>query len=321
MKYTNNKRKNPLSRIQTSGENKMKSIFASEITSQVIWQDFTAHFKSSTTSASYETDLAEIMNYFEKDFLQIDKTDIKEYYEEMQNKITKNIIKAATVAKKFRELHSFAEYICDNKGRYGVQPSYQDEYQPYLKLLEKQKKFAKSVPVTHIDMLLKAAEKELQSYTILVMLYRVGLTSTEIIRLKLEDLAIYEDGMYVAADGRKELCYIPEDAADVLKSFIKQRKDMPYLFYNKRGNQLNLMYISRLMKRLSKEAGVPEYSAESIRNTCGVILYAYGVQSKQVAGQLGVTEMQIHRYRNMAYRDSLQREANSLVKLRVLPPK
>lgn len=299
----------------------MKSIYASKLTSQVIWTDFTAHFRSSTTAASYEADLSEVMNYFEKDFIQIGQADIKEYYEMMQNKITQNIIKPATVAKKFRELHSFAEYICNNRIKYDIQGEYRDEYAPYLKNLEKQKKFAKCVEVQHIDRLLQAAEDEIQSYTILVMLYRVGLTSTEIIALKPDDLAIYENGMYVSVTGRKQLCYIPDDAAEVLQNYLKQRQDMTYLFYNKRGNPLNLMYISRLMKKLAKSAGVPEYSAESIRNTCGVTLYAYGAQPKQVAGQLGVTEIQIHRYRNMAYRNNLQKEANHLVKLQVIPPK
>lgn len=299
----------------------MKSIYASEFTSQVIWKDFTAHFKSDTTAASYEADLSEIMDYFEKDILEIGKEDIKEYYEAMQNKITQNLIKGSTVAKKFRELHSFAEYICENKERYKIPSSYRDEYYPYLKSLEKQNKFAKSVPVNQIDRLLAAAEDEIQSYTILVLLYRAGLTSTEIIALKPEDLALYENGMYVHVSGRKQLCYIPEDAAEILNQYMMQRQDGEYLFQNKRGNRLNLMYISRLMKKLSKKAGVQVCSAQSIRNTCGVTLYAYGVKSGQVASQLGVTEVQIHRYKDMAYREYLQKNANELVKLKVIPPK
>lgn len=298
----------------------IKSNYASELTSQVIWTDFTAHFRSSSTAASYASDLSEIMNYFEKDFLEIRKENVQEYFQTMQNKITQKVINPQTVAKKFRELHSFAEYICENRDEYCIDAQYQDEYYPFLKVLEKQKKFAKSVSVEHIDRLLQAAESDLQAYTIVVMLYRVGLTSTEIVQLRPGDFAIYENGMYVEMKGRKELCYIPEDAARILEKFFEQRKEVEYLFYNSRGNKLNLMYISRLMKKLSKKADVPGCSAESIRNTCGVTLYAYGADSNQVANQLGVTKMQVHRYKNMGYKDQMQQAANHLVKVKVLPP-
>ncbi|MFQ8899667.1 MAG: hypothetical protein ACLR71_17300 [[Clostridium] scindens] len=40
--------------------------------------------------------------------------------------------------KKFRELHSFAAYICENKERYQVDEGYQDDYYPYLKMVAKQ---------------------------------------------------------------------------------------------------------------------------------------------------------------------------------------
>lgn len=298
----------------------IKSVYASELLCQHIWTDFIVHFKSPTTEASYAADLSEIMDYFEKDFLEIRKSLVVEYFEMMQNKITQKVIKPQTVAKKFRELHSFAEYICNNRGKYRVDDEYQDEFYPFLKTLEKQKKFAKSVPIEHIDRLLQVAECDIQAYTIIVMLYRVGLTSTEVVQLKTDDFAVYENGMYVAVEGRKKLCYIPDDAAIIVESFLKQRKEMMYLFYNSRGNQLNLMYISRLLKKLEKKAGIPEYSAETIRNTCGFTLFAYGVKSEQVANQLGVTEMQIHRYKNEVYSDQIQQAANQLVKLKVMPP-
>lgn len=311
----------PLTRIADKrGDKMIKSIYASELTSQYIWTDFIAHFRSSTTAASYASDLSEIMNYFEKDFVEIRNDNVQEYFQMMQNKITQKVINPQTVAKKFRELHSFAEYICENRKKYCIDDQYQDEFYPFLKVLEKQKKFAKSVPVEHIDRLLQAAEPDIQAYTIIVMLYRIGLSSTEIIQLKPEDFAIYENGMYAAIKGREELCYIPEDTARILERFFDQRKEVEYLFYNSRGNKLNLMYLSRLMKKLAKKAGIPEYSAESIRNTCGFTLYAYGATPKQVANQLGVTKMQIHRYRNEVYKDQIQQAANHLVKVKVMPP-
>lgn len=302
------------------GERQMNSIYASELIKQVIWEDFTVHFKSPTTAASYQTDIAEIMEHFQMDFLQIQKEKVKEYYEVLQNKVREDEIKPGTMAKKFRELHSFAEYICENRERYGVDAEYQDYYYPYLKLVAKQEKYAKSVSIEQIDRLLKAAEEDLMAYCMIVLLYRVGLSSTEITELKPEDLAMYENGVYAKIRDRTEMCYIPEDAFAVLNTYMESRTENTFLFYNRRGNKLNTMYISRLMKKYTQKAGIPAYSAESIRNTCGFTLFSYGADPGQVAGQMGITRIQIKRYQNIAYREELQRSANRLVKIRVEPP-
>lgn len=287
---------------------------------QQIWQDYIAHFRSETTVKTYEADIGGFMMFFNKDFRMLTQDDVKKYYEFMQERVEQKVVKPGTVAKKFRELHSFAEYVCENREKYHVGAEFDDFFYPYLKKLEKQKKFAKTVSIDQIDGLLKAAEDDLQAYLILVLLYRVGLTSTEIVGLKLEDFALYENGMYVSVEGRKPLCYVPEDAQVVLEKYLEESERKEYLFYNRRGNQLNLMYISRLLEKLAKKAGVPKCSAESIRNTCGVTLYAYGANASQVASQLGVTKLQIHRYKNEAYADDLQKAANHLVKVKVEPP-
>ena len=107
---------------------------------------------------------------------------------------------------------------------------------------------------------------------------------------------------------------------EYIEKYLAERKDNPYLFYNSRGNPLNTMYISRMMKKYSKKAGIPSYSAQSIRNSCGCTLFAYEASSEQVARQMGTTRIQIKRYQNISYKEALQREAGRLVKLKIEPP-
>lgn len=298
----------------------MKSIYASETIHQEAWADFVKHFKSRTTEASYQTDLDEIMEMFQKDFPEIGETEVRAYYEEMEHKIEQGKIRPSTVAKKFRELHSFAQFLCEQKERYKIREGYRDVYASYLPHLEKQKKFANCVPADKVDRMLRCCEADIQSYTILVLLFRVGLTSTEITKLGPEDFVQYENGLFVSVRNRKQLCYIPDDVAKIVGLYFEQRKPYEYLFYNRNGGPLNLMYISRMMKKLAEKAGVEPCSAESIRNTCGVTMYSYGAEGKQVAEKLGITQNQVHRYRNSFYRGQLQIEAEKLVKLKVLPP-
>lgn len=298
----------------------MNSRYVSNVTRSRIWPDFVSHFQSETTAASYQADIQEIMDFFKMDFLEIGSREAEVYFERLSHCVRKGVIQPSTMAKKFRELHSFAEFICENRENYSVSGEYQDIYYPYLKRVAKQEKYTRSIPVEHIDRLLKAAEADVMAYTILVMLYRVGLSSTEIIDLKPDDFAAYDNGVYVAVEGRTEAVFVPEDVFVILEQYLLQREDHPYLFYNRRGNPLNLMYISRMLKKYTESAGIPSYSAESIRNTCGVTMFAYGAKPEQVARQMGVTEIQIHRYNNISYRENLQRSASSLVKLRVEPP-
>ena len=50
----------------------MNNIHASDQFLQVIWPDFTAHFRNEVSIASYEVDVAEFMRFCESDFLQLD---------------------------------------------------------------------------------------------------------------------------------------------------------------------------------------------------------------------------------------------------------
>ncbi len=298
----------------------MKSIYASQVIKQAIWGDFIAHFRSETTQASYQTDIEEIMNYFHKDFLCINSGEIQEYFTYIEHKVKRREMKPGTMAKKFRELHSFAEYICENRKKYKIDETFQDGYYPYLKLVAKQEKFVRTIPIEHVDRLLQEAEENRMEYCILVLLYRVGLSSTEIVDLKLEHFAEYDNGVFVYSEKRKQACYVPEDAVLVLKEYLDAREDYVPLFYNKRGNPLNTMYISRMMKKYTTRANLPTYSAENLRNACGMTLFAYGAESRQVAAQLGISQVQIQRYHNVRYKDDLQKSGNSLVKLRVALP-
>lgn len=297
-----------------------KSIYASTLLKQRIWPDFIAHFKSQTTKGSYRADIEEIMTYFKKDFLELKEKEIEEYFTWMEHRVKQGVIKPGTMAKKFREFHSFAEYICEKREGYGIDEAYEDFYYPYLKLVAKQEKYAKCVPVEHIDKLLSAAQGNLMAYCIVVLLYRVGLTSTEITELKIHDIAQYENGVYMQITGRNSACYVPEDVVLILNEYLSSRMENPYLFYNKRGKKLNTMYISRMMRRYTEAAGIPGYSAENIRSTCGFTMFAYGAKKEHVAEQMGVTQIQIERYHNIVYRENLQREASRLVKLKVEPP-
>ena len=288
--------------------------------SKHIWLDFTAHFKSTTTVGSYQSDIMEVCNYLHKKFTQLNSNDTKVIFDWLSKRVEQGEIKPATMAKKFREYHSLANYIVENKEKYNIDDCFDDFFYPYLNQVAKQEKFAKAIPIEEIDRLFKVSQNDLVSYLFFVFLYRTGLSSTEVIGIQMKDIEQYADGIYIWIKNRKEACYIPEDVAEVLFKYLNQREENEFLFYNRSGRPLNTMYISRMMKKYTTLAGIPSYSAEALRNSCGFTMYAYGAKDKHVAKQLGITQMQIKRYDDLRYKDNIQKQAHNLVKLRVLPP-
>lgn len=136
-----------------------------------------------------------------------------------KKKIKNGQIGPLTVTKKFRELHSFSKFLleewCDRLEDESKTSSFKDYFEPYLKQLVKEKELARMIPLEHIDRLLTASAENHMVYTILTLMYRAGLSSTEIIALKgPEDFVQYGDGLYVFLKGRQEPCYIPEDAKE-----------------------------------------------------------------------------------------------------------
>lgn len=284
-----------------------------------MWNLFRNRFKSKTTEASYWSDIREFCRITGKDFIKSDSSDVRKYYNCMNEQIKNGRLSKITLTKKLRELHSYATFLME-QGVY-LAGKEQDYFYPYLKTMTKESALAGSVPVEEMDELLKAASDDIMAYTILTLMYRAGMTSTEIIGISGEgDFAEYDDGVYAMLSGREEPCYIPDDAWRILKEYMDQRLVRDTLFYNRSGRPLNTMFISRMMKKYCSLAGIQNYSAQAVRNSCAFNMFAYGATDGQTARQMGRTEQQIRRYRGSLYRRNLQKQAADLVKIHIEKP-
>ncbi len=289
-----------------------------EFVNKNLWEMFRKRFKSHTTEASYWSDIMEFCRFSGKRAEDTEKGDADRYYAYMKERAESGKISPLTVTKKFRELHSFFKFAEEEAGD---DAAYRDWFYPYLKNMEKEKGLARSIPVEDMDALLKAAADDLAVYTMLTLMYRAGLSSTEITGLNgPDDLVLYGEDGYVLLPERREPCYIPPDAWAILMEYLDQREVHPSLFYNRSGRRLNTMYISRMMKKYCQKAGISQYSAEAVRNCCAFNLFSYGASPGQVAEQMGRTQQQIRRYKGVSYRGNLRRKADELVKIRIESP-
>ena len=298
----------------------MISQYVSEQFGKVIWGDFIRGFKSNTSTNMYKADVTEFLNLIKKDFLNISRSDVDVYYEFLTEKVNDGKIQPGTMAKKFRELHSVASFIEKHRTEYDVPDTFEDFFYPYLLRVAKVESFAKTVPTEHIDKLLVASKEDRMSFCMFTLIFRVGLSSTELIELKPEDFGEYDNGTFVFVSERDEWCHVPDDAAAIVIDYLEHRKENTYLFYNSRGSKMNTMFISRLMKKCCQKAGVPEYSAQTLRGACASTMFSCGASPSQVAKRIGVTTNQIKRYKNLTYKKELLGNAGKLVKIRVELP-
>ena len=148
----------------------MRSIYASEQLSQVIWPDFVNNFKSESSVGSYLSDINEFMDFIKKDFLILSAADVNNYYNEMKSKVANGDIQGNTMAKKFKELHFFLLYLSRIIVKeYCVPDTLKDYFLEYLRFVEKQEKLAKTIPLDHMDRLLAVAQDNIMAYCILVL--------------------------------------------------------------------------------------------------------------------------------------------------------
>ena len=299
----------------------MNSIFASTYFCQEIWLDFIAHFKSQNTANEYRNTVEEFLEYYQADFLSISSLDTAlDYFCFLNTKVENKEIEPSTMTKKYRQIHSVAKYICKHRDKYSIPEDFQDYFSVYLSKLEPIAVINQSVPLEDIDKLLQMASDDIMTYCILCLIYRVGLTSVDITELKVEHFVAYDNGVYAFVPGRKEPCFIPEDVFTILDEYLRSRRDNTYLFYNNRGAKLNKMYISRMMKKYCRLAGIEEYNANQLRNACGYAMTSYNVDTNLISRQLGVMPHIIERYKDKSYADASMRVASSLVKIKVEPP-
>lgn len=279
------------------------------------WNLFQKRFKNPVTGASYWSDIMEFCRFTGKKFEKTGKDDVARYFVTMKEKTSAGRLSPLTLTKKFRELHSFAQFLIKEN------VCSEDFFYPYLREMKKESPLARSIPVEDMDALFEAASDDKMCYAILTLMYRAGLSSTEITELKgRENFVRKGEEIWALLPNRKEPCYVPDDAWKILEEYMGEREDRPDLFYNRRGRKLNTMYISRMMKKYCQRAKIPSYSAESVRNSCAFNLFAYGAAEEQTAAQMGRTKQQIGRYRSAGYRENLKKQANSLVKVRIEKP-
>lgn len=297
------------------------STYMKEVTGN-LWNDFSKRFRNKNSINVYFGDISECMDICEKDITDFHKEDADHYYQYLMQKVKDRKIQLVTVKKKIKEIHKFSEFITEKKKEYLIPDSFDNYFYQYAVQYFKDEELVTIPTLQDVDKIMDAAKDDLMVYTILTIVQRIGLRSTEICNLKPDHIVADPNGVFIILRREKDeqLRFVPEDVVQILELYLEKREKKEYLFYNKWGRKLNTQYLHAKMKMLTEKAKTPSYSLMDLRKMCGAVLFAYGAEPSQVARQMGITTMHINRYDNVTYERNLLKEINDLVHLKVLAP-
>jgi integrase/recombinase XerC len=127
-------------------------------------------------------------------------------------------------------------------------------------------------------------------FIINVLLF-VGLRNTELRDIKLSDVNFVNGEFEVTGKYSKTRgVYLPSNLMKLYREYLSYRNQIEgeeYLFVSVRGRKLDKKTVTTLVKKISKEVGIEDYVAHSLRHCCCTLLINSGVPIAEVSIILG----------------------------------
>lgn len=277
------------------------SIYMKDYTFENIWKQFAIRFQHKNSASSYFSDISEYCDFCKKDFLETNNKDAKDFHTNLMNKYENGILKFTTLKKKMRVLNVFSNFIVDNREIYDVPKSFSNFFIEQTKYYFSEDEVKRIPSEKEMEDILKQAESNLMFYTIILLVYKVGLKPSQICALQKKDVVKNKDGYYLKVKEKKEIKEkaITGDLSKILKQYLCEREDVQFLFYNSQKRKTNERYLQRMMSKVSKNVGY-EYTLRDVRNSCAVMMFKNGATQKEVESQLGITNVHVKRYKKQA---------------------
>lgn len=162
----------------------------------------------------------------------------------------------------------------------------------------------KTIPLNNVESILKYAydiydqsksqyQKEiaLRNILILELLFSTGMRVSEVSHLKIKNVDLDSNTIYILGKGSKEriMCIADKQITNLLKRYLNMRKsDTDYIFINKLGNNYSEQSIRNMVNDYSKAAGVALHiTPHMFRHTFATALLDEDVDIRYIQQLLG----------------------------------
>ncbi|HJC36572.1 MAG TPA: tyrosine recombinase [Candidatus Merdibacter merdavium] len=250
--------------------------------------------RSPRTIASYTADLKRYIAYLEEMGIhapqQISETDVQDYLIERSEES-----RPATVSRTLSSLRSFHRFLSLQ------QPGTLDPTR-FLKGPHAALHLPRYLSRTQIEKILNSFGKEdldIFHQAILELLYGCGLRVSECCGLRLNQVHVEQHVLRISGKGDKErMVPLHEEGMRVLQQYLRlvrpswEKKRLPYVFLNSRGNPLTRQYVHQMIKDVLRSLGMDtSYSAHSFRHSFATHLLEGGADLRVVQELLGHSDI------------------------------
>lgn len=231
---------------------------------------------------------------------------------------------ATTRSRKASSIRGFFRYVSDKMHYIDVNPVSQ------LEVAKRKRDLPRYLTLEESIQLLNSVEgpNKTRDYCILTLFLNCGLRLAELVGLNVRDINLTEQTMVVTGKGNKQRkIYLNKACIDALTAYLQVRPNN-----NLKGDDRNALFISRLNKRIGRQAvqlmvyhyleviGLDgqHYSCHKLRHTAATLMYQHGnvdvLVLKEMLGHeaIATTEIYTHlenkQLREAAKRNPLSKE-------------
>ena len=254
-----------------------------------IFEEFSRTLKGVRTRRDYLSYCRQVCSFAKKDFFLLTPEDAKSWLDSL---ISSGNLKIGTIATKISSLTSVSSFLLEKELiTYNVfEGLYVERPDTYLKLSD--------IPsLEELDALLAAAKDNDVLFAILSLVIRVGLTASEAVRIRRDDLALFGNGtaqLTIHKGKYARTVMIPTDVVEILTTRLKGGD---YLFYNQYGNPLRLNNLQTILKKAEVAAGMERlWTLQEIRHAALLFMLKGGAAQEEVAVHAGVDGRWMFRY-------------------------
>ena len=181
------------------------------------------------------------------------------------------------------------------------------EDNPFHKITIKYKEpvvLPKTIPLADIETILRYAYKQLanaktcyqkeiamRNAIVLELLFSTGMRVSEVSHLKMSNLDLQSNTIYIFGKGSKErvMCLANEEISDLIKDYLHARKtNSDYVFTNKIGNNYSEQSIRNMVHDYAESAGITQHiTPHMFRHTFATALLDEDVNLRYIQQLLG----------------------------------
>ena len=234
-----------------------------------------------------------------KDFMDITADDAQRHFASLASKLADGKLTRKTVCVRLSCYRTVAMYIEERESAYRnafakiIRPEVNADFDP-----------SRIPTLADLDDLFTSIGNDRQTYLIVALASRVGLSTTSILSLTPSSVLNENGKTYLHFPPKSEFkkdsfIQLPEDVAELMNNYLKciaVKDNSDRIFKNSRGNNLTLKNLDVAVKKYVTKAGLNEYTMKDFRNRAILEMGLHGASISSLSDYTGLQPLRLESF-------------------------